>query len=245
MINAFIACRLGSKRVPFKNLRILAGKALYEYITDEALESSEVDNLFLNTDSVHIINAAKEKYKDRLNYYLRPAELGTSEATLDAYVYDFMKSSPGEITIFLNPCSFNLSAKTIDSAVKFFKEKNLDSCVASHEIQTHCFFDNKPMNFDFERKQPRSQDLTPLHAMTSGFFIWKNDTFISNYEKLGFANFFGNFESYAVSKFESFDVDSEEDFLIAEKILTGSSSNKVNFHKQISDHVRNALLESN
>ena len=68
MINAFIASRLGSTRVPFKNLRNLAGKPLYEYLTDEALNCLEIDNLYLNTDSRHIINAAEERYKDKLNY---------------------------------------------------------------------------------------------------------------------------------------------------------------------------------
>lgn len=245
MINAFIASRLGSTRVPFKNLRNLAGKPLYEYLTDEALNCLEIDNLYLNTDSRYIINAAEERYKDKLNYYLRPSNLGTSDASLDAYVYDFMNSFPSEITIFLNPCSFKLCSKTIDSAIKYFVQNNLDSCVASYEMQTHCFFNNQPVNFKFNKEQPRSQDLIPLHAMTSGFFIWRNETFISNYKNFGYANFFGKFESYAISKAESFDIDSEEDFIIAEKLLSGSSQDNISYHQEINDLVNQSLLEPN
>ena len=78
-INGFIGCRQGSTRVKFKNLSLLNNKPLFTYLTDSALNTSNIDNLFLNTDSNYIVDIAKEIYKDKLNYYLRPAHLGSSK----------------------------------------------------------------------------------------------------------------------------------------------------------------------
>ena len=93
----------------FENLPFdlqLDEKPLFTYLTNSALESSNIDNLFLNTDSQYIVDVAEEIYSDKLNYYIRPPHLGSSKARLDDFVYDFMINFPSEITIFFNPCSF-------------------------------------------------------------------------------------------------------------------------------------------
>ena len=61
-INAFIGCRLGSTRVKFKNLSLIDNKPLFTYLTDSALKSFSIDNLYLNTDSKYIVDVAKKIY---------------------------------------------------------------------------------------------------------------------------------------------------------------------------------------
>ena len=102
MINAFIGCRLGSTRVKFKNLSLLDNKPLFSYLTESAISTSNIDNLFLNTDSQFIVDVAKEIFQDKLKYYIRPSHLGSSSAKLDDFVYDFMINFPSDITIFFN-----------------------------------------------------------------------------------------------------------------------------------------------
>lgn len=245
MINAFLAIRMGSTRVPYKNFRELGGKPLFTYLTDEAKCSEEIDNLFINTDNSLVIDITKRFYGESLQYYLRPKELGTSNATLDEYVYDFMIKHPSETTIFLNPCSPFLRSSTIDSAIRHFKENNLNSCAASEQIQTHCFLRNHPLNFSFKNKQPRSQDLKPIHAMTSGFFIWKNSSFLKAYEEFGFGNFHGNFYSFPVSSIEATDIDSQEDFEAAERILLKSKINTPKYVDEVQLLVNNNIKLSN
>ena len=235
-INAFLAVRMGSNRVPLKNFRLLNGRCVYEYLTSEALKSNYITDLFVNTDNKLAIDIINEKYGDKLNYYLRPKYLGTSKTTLDEYVYDFMQNNPSDITVFLNPCSVFLSAESIDNGIKQLIEQKLDSCVASRFEQTHCFFNDLPVNFSFKEKQPPSQDLMPVHSMTSGFFIWRNETFLQTYEKNGFANFCGKFSSVGLSFLETIDIDEEEDFHLAQlylKSLQGEMEAKA-YHPKIS-----------
>ena len=245
-INAFIACRLGSTRVKFKNLLLINGKPLFSYLTESASNCEEITDLYLNTDSDLIIEAAKDIYQNKIKYFKRHSLLGTSKASLDDYVYDFMMKIPGDITIFLNPCSLFLKSQTIDNAIRYFIKSNLDSCCASKVAQTHCFFKNKSINFDIAKKQPRSQDIEPIHCMTSGFFIWRNNVFIDHYKNNAAANFCGNFESYGISSFESIDIDTNEDLEIAEKFIS-NNKNKYQFiyHPLVSNLIKKDLIKPN
>lgn len=245
-INAFIGCRLGSTRVKFKNLSLLDNKPLFTYLTNSALASSSIDKLYLNTDSKYIVDIAKEIYKNKLNYYIRPSHLGSSKAKLDDFVYDFMLKFPSEITIFFNPCCLFLKTKTIDKAIKYFQKNNLDSLCASRVAQTLCFINNEPINFSFTTGQPRTQDLKPIHCQTCAFFIWNSKTFINAYEKNSAGNFCGKFESYGLSTLEAIDIDTEEDFLIAESILTGKKDVfHFTYHKDVDRLIKNGIIKPN
>ena len=245
-INAFIGCRLGSTRVKFKNLSLLDKKPLFSYLTESAIKSNNIDNLFLNTDSQFIVDVAKEIFQNNLSYYIRPSHLGSSKAKLDDFVYDFMTKFPSEITIFFNPCCLFLKTETIDKAIEYFNENNLDSLCASKVAQTLCFINNNPINFSFDTGQPRTQDLEPVHCQTCAFFIWRTETFLKAYRKNNAGNFCGKFESYGLSTLESIDIDTEEDFLIAENILIGKKR-KFNFtyHKKINNLIKTGEIKPN
>ena len=66
-INAFIGSRIGSTRVKCKNLLLLDNQPLFTYLTNSALKSSKIDNLYLNTDSKYLVDIAKKIFKNNLN----------------------------------------------------------------------------------------------------------------------------------------------------------------------------------
>lgn len=246
-ITAFIAIRVGSTRVHFKNFRLLDGKPLYEHITDEMLKSKKINSLYINTDSKHAISIAKKKYGKKLNYFLRKKNLGNSSTTLDQYAYDFMKKIPSDITVFLNPCCLFLKSKTIDDAIDSFINNNLNSCVASATRQTHCFYKNKPINFSFNELQPRTQDLKSVHAATCAFFIWKSSSFKKKYEKSGHANFHGKFASYGLDYEEAIDIDQEGDFVFAESFKKFKKSRRLKpkYHPEIEKLIKSGKISQN
>ena len=75
---AFIFARGGSKGVPRKNIRIIAGKPLIAHSIELALESTMIDKVVVSTDDQEIARVAKS-YGAEVPF-LRPAELSTDEA---------------------------------------------------------------------------------------------------------------------------------------------------------------------
>ena len=50
----FIPIKAMSERVPGKNLRMLNGKKLYEYIAEHAIEADAFDDIYIDTNSPEI-----------------------------------------------------------------------------------------------------------------------------------------------------------------------------------------------
>jgi N-acylneuraminate cytidylyltransferase len=78
MILGHIGVRKGSKGVPGKNFRIIAGKPLLDWSLDQILAHPEVDRVVVSTDSEEIL--AHATAKGALDIGLRPAHLATDTA---------------------------------------------------------------------------------------------------------------------------------------------------------------------
>lgn len=243
-IVAFVAARMGSTRVPFKNVRMLNGYPLFYYLTRTAQRSTLITDLYINTDSERLIKVAREYFEDNIGYYLRNSALGTSKASLDEYVYDFLLHVDCDIVIFLNPCSPLLSVETLDSAISEFVEGNYSSMAASERMQTHTFLKDEPVNFSFSAKQPRSQDLDEVHCMTSGFFIWNAQSFKDFYKRHGHANFMPPFKSYGLNKIEALDIDNEDEWHLVESVLRRGEC-ELQYHPIVADAIRNGEIKAN
>jgi CMP-N,N'-diacetyllegionaminic acid synthase len=73
---AFVPARSGSERVPYKNIRPLAGHPLLAYAIETALQSGVFDRVVVSTDSEEIADVARWYGADVP--FLRPAEYATS-----------------------------------------------------------------------------------------------------------------------------------------------------------------------
>jgi CMP-N-acetylneuraminic acid synthetase len=75
---AFIFARGGSKGLPGKNLKVLAGKPLIAYSIDTAKAIPRIETVIVSTDDELIANAARAAGAE--TPFLRPSELATDHA---------------------------------------------------------------------------------------------------------------------------------------------------------------------
>lgn len=88
---AIIPARLGSKRIPLKNIKNFLGKPLIAYAVQQALQSSFITRVIVDTDSPKIAKIAKH-YGAEVPF-LRPAHLATDTAK----VYDSIENLLGAL----------------------------------------------------------------------------------------------------------------------------------------------------
>ena len=74
MITAIVPARSGSKRLPGKNIKKLAGRPLFFHTIDSVLSHQEITNIIFTSDSEEYINLAKTEYGKKINYEYRPSE---------------------------------------------------------------------------------------------------------------------------------------------------------------------------
>ncbi len=229
---AMIPCRLGSERIPFKNLRYMGDKLLCEWAVETAFRSGLFYDIFINSES----DVFKQFARGNKNtcFHKRPDELATSTAKTDDFVYQFITRqcrntlADSDIVILVNPTSPLLAGMELVEAWNAFTRGNYNSMntVVKHRIHTMWMDeDGKPkgINCSFKGKLQKTQDLKPTYTMAFAFMGWRVRPFKEAYERDGYALF--NPPCYfaevsgktAVNKLSC-----EEDWEVVERILTGS-----------------------
>ena len=95
-IVAMIPARLGSKRIPKKNIRLLNGIPLISYIIRAVKESQCFDEIYVNTESDLIGEIA---LSEGVKFYKRSSHLSTDSATNDDFSLDFMENVECDVMV--------------------------------------------------------------------------------------------------------------------------------------------------
>jgi len=215
-IIGMIPARAGSKRVKNKNLRLLNGKPLIGYVIEAAKKSQLLTDIYVNSDSDEIGNYGKSLGG---KYYKRQKKLADDTATSDEYNYDFFQAFEPDLLVQVNPVCPFITGEDIDKIIQYFIDKKLDSLVTVREERLQAFCDSKPVNFEIDKKLPRTQDISPVLICAWPVCIWRKEPFMNGYEKKGHAIFSGKLDLYPVSFFTAFKISYEEDFELAEKLM--------------------------
>ena len=217
-IVAMIPCRLGSQRVPKKNLRLLAGKTLSQWVIQACNEASVFDSIFINSESKVFKTIAQ---KEGIQFYQRPEHLSSNSASNDDFALDFINAVDCDVLVQVNPTSPFTSSEDLLSFVKMYKDGKYQTLHTVKEEQIEGIYENKPLNFDPMKQMPPSQELTPVMVFTSSIMAWDANKFRENIKQLGCAVYGGDGKIgyYTVRGVGTLDIDNEFDFQLAEAIL--------------------------
>ena len=212
---AMIPARLGSKRIPKKNIRYMLDKPLIQYPIDLVLQSNRFDSVWVNTESEELGQAIQLL---GAQFHRRPAELATDTATNRDFTYEFMKKHECDYVVMVNTTSPLLRQDTMNHFLDYVEANNFDTVLSVVSEKEETFFQGKPLNFSLDKKV-NSQLLEPTEAVVWALTAWKTSTFIAMQEQGLNPVFGGKLGTFAIPKDESCDLDTEEDWNIAEGIL--------------------------
>ena len=213
-IVAFVHAKGTSERVPSKNLKLLNGKPLFYYAVNNALNAKMVDEVVIDSDSDEILELGKSYGATILK---RPHELATNLATGDDLAYWQASNRPeSDVVLQVIPTAPFLKPESIDNAIKLLLDKNVDSVAGVAKESFYLWKNNKPAYY-VNGKIPNSKDLEPLIYETTGLYVNKTCAVLKTKKRL-------NPESclpYFLSKIESVDINTPEDFEFAEFLGLG------------------------
>lgn len=220
-IIAMIPARMGSTRLKKKNLALIAGEPMISYAIQAAKDSGVFSRIVVNSEDQAFGPIAK---RYGVEFYLRPPELGSSEARSDEVVLDFMEKIPGDITVWVNSTSPLQTGEEVRAAVEHFQTDKLDSLITVCEEQVHCLYDGRPLNFCEKESFAKTQELRPVQRFVYSIMMWRNQVFKETYQKQGHAIFCGTTGYFPVSKETALIVKTEDDLRLVDYILTGKKS---------------------
>ena len=214
-ILAVISARGGSKGIPRKNVRLLAGKPLIAYSLETAMNSEYVDDVVLSSDDEEILEIAKIFGSNVIN---RPKELAEDDVPLDPVIYHALTVCEIEYevdydyVISMQPTSPLLSTETLDRAISEFIDSGCDTLIGVRD-ETHLYWTKKDSLFiPLFKDRLNRQFLDPIYKET-GFFISKK-SIVSEDNRIG-----GELYVFKMPYEESIDIDTNIDWWIIERLL--------------------------
>ncbi len=225
-IVAMIPARLGSKRVPKKNLRLLNGKPLIAYAIEAAKISNVFTEIYINSEADIFSEIAKEY---GVSFYKRPDALASDKTINDEFVLDFIKNIPADILVQFLPTSPLITPEEIREFVQKMQEGSFDTFVSVKDHQIACLYEGRPINFMFTQPHKSSQEMIPVQSYATVLMAWTYKSFLENIKKHGCGYHGGSSKigCHALKGLSTIDIDTEEDFALAEVALQYRGSCKL------------------
>ena len=216
---AIIPARGGSKRIPRKNIKSFCGKPIVAYSIEAAIKSGLFDEVMVSTDDAEIAETAKECGASVP--FLRSAETANDYAILKDVLVEVLEKYREQGRTFDKVCCLLPTAPLIDvsdirDAYEILVKNNSTSVIPVVKYSYTIFRSLKiedgrlTMNWP-ENYSKRSQDLPDAYH-DAGLFYWYSDKYFE--EKT--AGFGENSYPYVISEEKAQDIDTEEDWKIAE-----------------------------
>lgn len=220
-----IPARMGSKRIPNKNTRLLGGIPLISHVIRAAKKANCFDEIYVNSESDALGEIALE---EGVKFHKRPASLSTDAATNDDFTKEFLCMVECEYVIQLLPTSPFISSREIQDFSRVVISNTYDTVISVKDVQIECIYDGDPINFDQMKPTPPSQDLTPIQAYACTLMGWRKSKFLENMEKQGCAYHGGDgsVKFVPLKGFSEIDIDYEEDFKMAEAVWSYLNAGK-------------------
>ncbi len=233
---AIITARSGSKGLPHKNIKLLAGKPLMVWSIEAALESGMFDTVMVSTDSEEYAKIARE-YGAEVPFLRSEATSQDNSNSWDvvAEVLDEYKKLGREFDtlMLLQPTSPLRSGEDIRSAYEFLKEKGgkavVGTCECEFSPMLACQFgsslsygnDRRTVREAFEREYNINKTAYLRRQALPNFYRANGSMYLVDVKRFEENHYIydENCYAYVMPQENSIDVDTELDFVIAEAVL--------------------------
>lgn len=221
-----ICAREGSKGVPSKNIRLIAGKPLIVHTIEQALACSFITKTIVSTDGEEIAQIAREA--GAFIPFLRPSELATDDASKGAVLQHAVRflQEQGEkydFVIDLDPTSPLRTVSDIEAAFHQFLESDANNLYSVTPARRNPYFNmievdgrGRPRLCKTLPKEVSNRQMAPpVYDLNASIYIYRTQFLLENPETLHSENTV----VYIMPEERSIDIDTPLDFKLVELLL--------------------------
>ncbi|MDR0604519.1 MAG: acylneuraminate cytidylyltransferase family protein [Bacteroidales bacterium] len=218
-IVAFVPLKLNNERLSDKNIKSFDnGKPLMTYIL-ETLRKIRIINevfVFCSQDSI------RKYLPPGVTYLTRSETLDSSTTKINEVIESFVNKVDADIYILAHATAPFLSKKSIIQGIDAVLSKQYDSAFSVQKLQEFLWDTKGPINYDLTNI-PRTQDLPLIYSETTGLYIFTEKLLKEHKRRIGF-----NPYMIEVSKIEAIDINTYEDFFVANAVYNEINKNDKN-----------------
>ena len=200
IVLAVIPARGGSKGVPRKNLRPVAGKPLLAWSIEAALGSTRLGRCVVSTEDEEIAAVARAHGAEVLE---RPRTLASDEASTVAVAQHALVEIAADVVVVIQPTSPIRRRGLIDACIERFVEEGADSLGTVHP----------DYSYEYGADMPRRQEFRPRLVDNGNVYVLDADLVRAG-RWLG-----DRLATFETSREEGVEIDDDFDLWLAEQIL--------------------------
>ena len=211
---SFIPIKLNNQRLPGKNLMDLNGKPMCDYIFQTVKQVRNIDEKYFYCSDEKIqdympeelILKKRDKYLD--GFQVKGLEI------IDYFVRDV----DADIYVLTHVTQPFTKTESLEKAIEKVASGEYDSAFSAVEIKDYCWYQGKPLNYNM-KDIVTTQNLEPIYMETGAFFIFTKEMYKRLHQRIGERPYM-----HIVDSFEAVDVDTKEDFELAQAVAMFKAS---------------------
>lgn len=214
---AFMPVRGGSKSIPLKNIREIAGKPLIYWYCRALQASREIDEIVVATDHPAIRETALSFGFEKLKVYDRLPENARDESSTESVMLEWLqREAPAEdfVLMLCQATSPFVQAHMLDEALREYRSGDATSMLSCSVLKR--FFwsrDGKAINYD-PLKRPRRQEFEGSIAENGAFYISRASAVRASGCRIS-----GKTAIHLLPEYFLTEIDEDDDWIVAESLL--------------------------
>ncbi|MCC5808506.1 MAG: acylneuraminate cytidylyltransferase family protein, partial [Opitutales bacterium] len=172
---ALLPLRGGSKSIPRKNLKPLAGRPLFHWTALAACAAEGIDEVHIATDDAEIADSARALGHPKIRIFERSAATATDTASTESVMLEFAEQVDFNRLVLIQATSPLLRAEELDGGLAKLLEAGADSLLSV--VRQKRFFWREgatgvavPVNYD-PANRPRRQDFDGQFVENGAFYV--------------------------------------------------------------------------
>lgn len=222
-IIAVIPARGGSKGIPGKNLKKIAGRSLIQRTIESLMATGLVDDVYVSSDSEEILN---EAIRFGAKAIKRPEELSGDQASSESALLHALKSSgedsKSDLLVFCQATSPFIETADLKEAISKVSREEAD--VVFSATESHAFLwrktDEEMVGINHDKSiRLRRQEMEPEFRETGAFYVMKTQGFIESKHR-----FFGRVDCQVTDSRFAIDIDESADLELARMLAKNETT---------------------
>jgi len=215
---AYIPVRGGSKSIPMKNIKLIAGKPLVYWTVKAACECADINKVYISTDNDVICDVVKKLNFSKVTVIDRSVESATDTASTEIGMLEFANNYSFDNIALIQATSPLLTSVDLNKGFEVFSRDDVDSVLSVVRQERFIWTDTDisfavPYNYDY-LKRPRRQDFNGFLVENGAFYITSRNMLTKNKCRIS-----GNIKTVEMARETYIELDELDDWGIVESKL--------------------------
>ena len=211
---AMIPARMGSQRLPRKNLAPFRGEPLIVHAIRTCRAAGVFDQVWVNSEHCDFGPIAEA---EGACFHRRPNALGGNDTTSEQFVAEFLEAHPCEHLFQVHSIAPLLRVADLRAFAAEMRTGRHDALMSVVEETLECVHERRPVNFTFAEKT-NSQDLAPVGRVVWAVTAWRRESFLKAARAGRCATWAGRVGFWPVGRLAGHVIKTREDLEIAEAL---------------------------